>query len=224
MLAMHPRYIALSALCGVAALLLGGCIAHTFVDDIVDKVSCHGAECAARPEVRVLPPRFSGESTEIAIPFLCKPPRATQQELRVIFFNLDTNEWRRGAMPAGLEQEVRESLNPLTVEQIKAAQRQSPLESPHSCAADCSQSVWIARTDPIGRQWHYEVFHSQDGVTSQLTHFNIPGGPMTAPRMSANGRRAVLLISGKLGIVEVPSGTSSIISIDPRILQDCSAS
>jgi hypothetical protein len=223
---MHPRYMALSALCGVAALVLGGCIAHTFVDDIVDNVSCHGAECAARPgvQVRVLAPRFSGESNEIAIPFLCKPPNGTQQELRAIFFNLDTNEWRRGAMPIGLEQEVQESLNPPTVEQIKAAQRQAPLESPHSCAADCNQSIWLARTDPIGRQWHYEVFHSQDGVTSQLTHFNIPGGPMTAPRMSANGRRAVLLISGKLGIVEVPSGTSSLIPIDAKISQDCSAS
>ena len=222
---VHPRFIVLSALTGAVTFLLSGCIAHTFVDDIVDSVSCHGAECPVQPgvQVRVLSPHISDDSNEIAIPFLCKPFNAKEQELRAIFLNVNTNKWRRGAMSTGLKRDVQESLAPLTHEQLKAALSQ-PDELPRSCAADCGQSVWIDRTDPIGRQQHLELFYSRNGVINQLTHFNIPGAPIEAPRLAANGRRAVLLVTGKLGIVEVPGGTTSVVPVYPRVFQDCSAS
>jgi hypothetical protein len=223
MLALHSRFIPLSALTGAIVLLLSGCIAHTVVDDIVDSFSCHGAECPVQPgvQVRMLPPRISDDSNEIAIPFLCKPFQAKERELRAMFLNVNTNEWRRGVMSAGLERDVQESLAPLTHEQLKASESH-PDEPPHHCVADCGQSVWIDRADPIGRQQHLELFYSRDSVVSQLTHFNIPGAPISAPRLAANGHRAVLVVAGKLGIVEVPSGTTAVVPVYAKAFQDCS--
>jgi len=169
-----------------------------------------------RAQARALLPRFADDTGEIVVPFLCIR-NGTQQGMRAVIFDASTSEWHGGAVSAGLRQEIQESTLPLT-ERLRKAQTRT-------VSGSLPQPVlWIERNARPGEQSHFEVFYSQGSEAAQLTHYNIPDTPMRGLRVSADGLRALVQIGDRLGIMDLPSGKSSLVPMPSRALQRCSVS
>ena len=160
----------------------------------------------------VLPAFLSNDGGEITVPFVCRPPKKTTDEMRAIAYTVATGAWRPIAFPEREISEYRKRPAPVVAGEGTTRPR---------CAADCSKFVYIDRIDRKDPHYFYEIFTSDNGKVRQLTNIHIQGAPIAMANLSADGRKVVVYYIGKIALVDVASGELTPIVFREQAWKDC---
>ncbi len=209
------KMLAIIAAACLAGVCLSGCVRTGMGDDLMS-LECSITGCPPRPgpaiSTMVFPAFLSNDGGEITVPFVCRPPKKTTDEMRAIAYTVATGAWRPVAFPDLKISEYRKRPAPIVPEEGSTRP---------SCAADCSKFVYIDRIDRKDPHYFPEIFHSDNGKVRQLTNFHIQGAAIAMATLSADGRKAVVYYIGKIALVDVDSGKFTPIPFREQAWADC---
>jgi hypothetical protein len=217
----HSTRALLSSIALSAAVLVAGCMVGppTPIEWLLE---CHGPACeySPGPWVRSNAAEIAADGGEITVPFLCRPPKVTRNQMRAIAYTLATGAWRAVSVHAPTSSASHSSIR---------AVRGDP-HAIRNCAADCSRFAYLARVSTKSRPGYpsdefYEVFYSDNGKVRQLTNLDDSNVKYSHVEMSADARKVLVQsnISEKLALVDVESGAVTDVPLRDAIWKDCTS-
>jgi len=199
----------------LAAMGLSGCM----LADPASIAGCTDFIC----RVSVDPGIISADASEVTLPLLCRTPEWTPhaprgrfEEVKAIVYSPASGQWR--TVP--FTQLQRDANNASNDWSPRVA---DDPDSAEACAADCTRFVHLKQINPPHQGHHYEVFYSENGRERQITNFNVIGDPLAWPRLSADGRTAVVRFTRNIALIDVASGKVSVVPFGEVAWNACTA-